>query len=83
MALRRMLFEHMTPDDELNLAIDSDRARELLESTMVEHYPFGEVAEGDELLNELQRSLYFLLLHLPGSVELEEGEELLPLQRSA
>ena len=68
MVNRRMLFEKLSTDDELNLAIDSDRARRLLESTMVEHYPFGEVAEEDELLNELQRSLYFLLLHLPGTV---------------
>lgn len=63
MAVRRMRFENMTSEDEADIAVSSDSARSLLESTMVEHYPFG----------ELQRSLYFLLLHIPRSLSPRVG----------
>lgn len=82
MAVRRMLFEQMTPEDEVHIAVSSEKAREVLEASMVEHYPFGEADSPEaELIGELQRSLYFLLRHLPGTVELQECETIQPLQR--
>lgn len=41
MAVRRMLFEHMTPEDEAHIAGSSEKAREVLEASMINHYPFG------------------------------------------
>ena len=82
MAVRRMLFEHMTPEDEAHIAGSSEKAREVLEASMIDHYPFGEAESPEtELIGELQRSLYFLLLHMPGTVELEAGEWPKPVQR--